>query len=369
MSGLDSAILSEELIEYTKENSKVFPEDFRQDVDDQLVAQIGADAVVVWELGGKIFLRKHTFMADAETATRVKDEIIKLGGPEDCIQKINDDLLQVVELQLAKVEVASGYNPERHLYAIDGKIYVEDDYVWCEIPDELSGDATNDGSKKVFYAEADDQEEFEDEALASSFARESTIVPRGQTFWLNFYDEQTKKTDLIKYEPLVVNNFDLDNPVLRVEVAYRNALCEIESRPTCGWMVLLHDGHFYVPVESIEDPINRETFYYTKIYNSYPIAITSERVTSLVYAEIFNQTFSIGIRYRSGYCANWRQLFFEYLLPPDYLDQITDFYKVTDKPYGTTLPKERFSDYDGFKFHYSDEGEDDDDEFDQGRKV
>ena len=326
----------EKLIEYTKDNAHKFPEDFRLEIDDALIARTGADSKIAWELGGKIFLRQTNI---------TEDEMM---------------------LELACAEINSGYNAENHLYAIDGRIYVEDDYVWCDLgKDSHQGVSATECTNLVY---SDDEEEHDDEepdvgtendSLYSSIKDLVDMCNRDEVFWVNYYDNQTKQSDMVKFEPLVVNNFDLENPLLKVEKAYRDALCEIESYPSCGWIILLHDGHFYVPVESIEDPVNHDIFYYVKIFNSYPVAITSGRMAVTVYAEIFNSSYSIGIRYRPGYCINWRQFFFEYFLSGDYLDQIPDFYKVTDKPYGSPERQNHFSDYDGFKYHSQDDDEDD----------
>ena len=333
------------LVEYNKQNAEHFPADFRQNVDDYLIIETGADASILWQLGGRITI------------------LLTINGEN-------------VTLELHTFEIASGYNAELGLYVLGGKVYVEDDYDWNEIPD-LMMDAYaqtvySDSIDEAYYEdgetytdeddEDDESDDGYDEADNPPPVAEKSATPYGMNgaFPVNYFKESYRDVT-ISYEPLVVNNFNLDHPILKVEEAYRNALCEIESYPTCGYIVLFHGGHFYIPVESIEDPVNRDVFYFIKIFNSYPVAVTSGRISVLASAEIFNQTYNVGIRFRPGYCVNWRKLFIEHLLPDNYLDMIPDLYSVTDKPYGSP-EYEDFDDYDGFKLREQDDDFDDSDD-------
>ena len=337
-----------ELIEYTKENAVMFPLDFRQGVDDQLVATTGADSAIIWEMNGsKIYLTK-TYSEDGES----------------------------VAVELAYALIMPGYNAKRHLYALDGKIYVEDDYVWISLA-RAYPDSNPENYRTVYASEAvesgdnDEDDEGDEEPKAESEpTKVSYAQPGGGPAWINFFEEDYVGENCAPYEPLVVNNFNADGPILKVERAYFNALSEVEEYSEPGFIVLLHDGHYYVPVESFEDPVNRENYYFTKLFNSFPVGVESGRAVGAVSVEIFGSHFSIGIRYRKGYSVNWNKFLLEYLLPADYLDQIQDLYKVTDRPLDGTRKKEGLSDYDGFLLQYYDKDTgDEDSEDDDGKQI
>ncbi|MBR3263927.1 hypothetical protein IKF94_01690 [Candidatus Saccharibacteria bacterium] len=352
-----------EVIEYTKENAHTLPLEFRQEIDEMLILHSGADAPIVWEMGGKVYLRKYTYEEDDS----------------------------IVNYQLGGLMIVPGYNKKHHLYAYDNKIYVEDDYIWRTLSDSREEKQTDFRSVclnpntniNAFIAEAagftDENHDLEEEELdLDDIAEPVTNASSKNPMWINFEPEKYN-TEYVTYEPLAVDKFDIDNPLCKVEVAYRNALCEAESRPDCGWVILLHDGHFYVPVEDIEDPVNRDVFHFIKIFNSYPVGYASPRATTVICAEIFDESFSIGVRYRKGYSVNWRKFFFEHFLPKDYLDHIMNFYDVSDKPY--SMRDNHLADYDGFMLRYTgndDEGlrdyeveidEDDNDDGDDDDKI
>ena len=334
-----------ELMEYTKENAELFPLDFRLGVDDQLIATTGADATIIWEMNdSKIYFSK-TYSEDG------KD----------------------VAIELAYALIMPGYNAKHHLYALDGRIYVEDDYVWLSLA-RAYPDSNPENYRTVYASEPESGVGNDEDDEGSEAASEPTKVSYAQSgggpAWINFFEEDYAGKDGAPYEPLVVNNFNADNPILKVERAYFNALSEVEEYLEPGFIVLLHDGHYYVPVESFEDPINRENYYFTKLFNSFPVGVESGRAMGAVSLEIFGSHFSIGIRYRKGYSVNWNKFLLEYLLPADYLDQIQDLYKVTDRPFDEVKKKPGISDYDGFKLQYydkniEDDTDDDDDEDDE----
>lgn len=294
---------SKKIIEYNEANVKLFSADFVQEMDNYLILQTGTDTSILWKLGAKIVLQMNVISENS------------------------------ANIELATLEIPSGYNAELGLYVLDGKVYVEDDYCWSEIPDQMI----------------------------------NLILGQdiGGEFMVNYYEEYYRQSQ-VTFEPLIVNSFNLNDPVLKVEEAYRNAVCETESYQTCGWIILFHDGHFYLPVESIDDPVNHDTFYFVKVFNSYPVSLTSSRISVVARAELFNRTHYIGIRFRSGYCINWRKLFVSQILPADYLNNIPDLYTITDKPYGLELDEGRGTDYDGFRLREQDDDLDDfDDDFDE----
>ena len=376
MADFIARLKDENIVEYTKSLARKLPKKFRRHIDDQLTARTGADACVIWDMGGKIYLTK----------TLVSEE--------------------TVALELAGAVIYPGYSQERQLYALDGKIYVEDDYVWTELPDmngsagdgdlydaiaaviaeyagiqsagsasEVTGgdsaDETNDGADDETDNDADDDEKAADDAsyeneLATTYLSEEDAASKNaEVFWLNFFTEDQSFGENAKFEPLIVDSFDLKNPVLKIEVAYRNALCEAASYPSCGWIVLMHGGHFYVPVESIYDPVNRETYYFVKIINSYPTNMYASNFYTAVQADVFAQCYSIPIRYRAGYCINWRRYFFENVLPDNYLDAIPDFYSFADQIFN---PDSESLGYDGLdcEFHEDIDDYEADDASDEG---
>ena len=327
----------EHIVEFTKDMVDKVPKEFQEGLDNYLTMTTGADSSIVWAMNGRIFI--------------------------EMIQADNGEF----DYRMAGAGIPPGYNEEHHLYAVNSRIYVEDDYAWAPLPD-----FSDDGYARTVYSDVDlgDEEAFDDEGevLSSNgkplpgLAKEADGSAKNGSFMLNFEPDIWDFGDDIKLEPLVVNNFDLDNPVLKVEIAYRNALCEIESYPTCGWITLMHNGHFYVPVESVDDPVNHEMYYYYKVFNSYPTSVTSTRIRSIVMLELFNISFELAVRYRPGYCINWRKYFKDQLLPDNYVDQIPDLYSLSDKPYGTET-KNGHLNYDGIECDLHEDGdiEEDDD--------
>ena len=354
------------VFEYTMALADCNSKGLREYVDNTVEMLIGADTSIVWAMGGKIFLEE------------TKDENGNLG------------------YGVAYVAIYPGYNAERHLYAYDAKIYVEDDYVWCKIPDirdvctvaktvySDQGQHGQDGGAAAADAdEPDDPEEDDgtDKEGKSAIdggpvqstdytavnARKDSVnafdidaeefARNGGMFLLNF-ENYRLDTGYFKYEPLVVNDFNLDNPVRKVEIAYKNALSEIESNPGCGFMILLHDGHFYIPVESIEDPVNRDVYYYIKVFNSYGTGIGSPRAYATAVADVFDTPYEIAFRYRAGYSIKWREYILKHILPSDYIDQIYDYYSVADKPLNNSEKKEDSGGYDGLDCEFYNDGDD-----------
>ena len=335
------------MFEYNEKLAALLSEELRQAIDDQLVITIGADSPVIWAMNGKIYLR----------------EVYADDGRE-------------IGIQLAYAAVMPGYNAERHLYSLDSRIYVEDDYVWLPVP-KLIPDG-DDSMMNVRYADStmsqsnsdedEDDDEIEDDldtiASALGVSTAATNSGDGNYFQANIFKEDLGNPVLINYEPLTVNNFDLEHPILGVEQAYRNAMCEIESFDTPGYIVLMHNGHFYIPVESFEDPVNHEVYHIVKIFNSFPCSVDSGRLYNIAAIELFGQNFGTGLCFRRGYSINWQEFFFDYLLPPNYQDNIADLYKYTDKPYGSTSNQSKMHDYDGFRLIHDDDCGDDEDKDD-----
>lgn len=346
----DEKSVNGNLFEYTEKIAALFPEKLRQAIDDQLVSTIGADSPIIWAMDGKIYLRK----------------MYSENGEE-------------LGMQLAYAAIMPGYNAERRLYSLDSKIYVEDDYVWLPVPKYASEEDDTMVSKG--YAETmasrsdsdEDNDETEEDldAIANDLGISSTStseeISSGNYFQANVFKEELGGSTLINYEPLTVNSFNLDSPILGVEKAYRNAMCEIESFDTPGYIVLMHNGHFYIPVETFEDPVNHDIYHVVKIFNSFPCSVDSARLYNIAAIELFGKNFGAGFCFRPGFSINWQDFFFGYLLPPNYQDSIANLYQYADKPYGAIGNYLKRSDYDGFIMLPGDDDceEDDDSEDDE----
>ncbi|MBQ3271477.1 hypothetical protein IJH10_02635 [Candidatus Saccharibacteria bacterium] len=327
----DKKSVNGNLFEYTEKIAALFPEKLRQAIDDQLVLTIGADSPIIWAMDGKIYLNK-VYSADGEE----------------------------IGMQLAYTAVMPGYNAERHLYSLDSKIYVEDDYVWLPapklVPDEadalINAGYADDMESRSDSDEEDDEIEEDLNAIANDLGIDPTDMGEGdgngKYFQANVFKEDFSKSALVNYEPLTVNSFNLDCPILGVEKAYRNAMCEIESFDTPGYIVLMHNGHFYIPVETFEDPVNHDIYHVVKIFNSFPCSAESARLYNIAAIELFGQNFGVGFCFRPGFSINWHDFIFGYLLPPNYQDSIANLYQYADKPYGAIGNHLKRSDYDGF---------------------
>ena len=329
----DEKSVNGNLFEYTEKIAALFPEELRQAIDDQLVSTIGADSPIIWAMGGKIYLNK-VYSEDGEE----------------------------IGMQLAYAAVMPGYNAERHLYSLDSKIYVEDDYVWLPapklVPDEADALISGAYADSMAVQSDSDEDDDDDETKKDldTIANDFGICPadmsedngNGKYFQANVFKEELGGPALINYEPLTVNSFNLDSPILGVEKAYRNAMCEIESFDTPGYIVLMHNGHFYIPVETFEDPVNHDIYHVVKIFNSFPCSVESARLYNIAAIELFGQNFGAGFCYRPGFSINWHDFFFGYLLPPNYQDSIANLYQYADKPYGAIGNYLKRSDYDGF---------------------
>lgn len=324
-----SAFSGDDIVEYTEDIASKVPEEFRANVDEQLVVTTGADSCILWKMRAKIFI-KAVPLSDGE-----------------------------IEYRMAGAAIPPGYSEEAHMYSIHSRVYVEDDYAWTPLPPFCGREICT----ETVYTDSDMEDGFDDDIDCESddvmpkIAKETDGKVKDDFFMLNFQESDWDLGNTIKLEPLIVESFDLDNPVLKLEIAYRNAICEIESYPTCGWIVLMHGGHFYVPVEVIDDPVNHEKYYYYKIFNSYPTGITSARIQSIATLELFGASYEVALRYRPGYSINWRRYFLDQLLPDDYESQIPDLYSLSDKPYGETTGKKMG--YDGIECEYYEDDDSD----------
>ncbi|MBP3899753.1 hypothetical protein J6D24_03070 [Candidatus Saccharibacteria bacterium] len=372
MSEDNGLIIREEIFDYTEENSNEVDEIYRQEIDEALILAIDADAAIVWRVGGKIQLLKKTYQASNELAEKVRETALSLGCSEDSIKNIDGNLLELSTYELYRAEINAGYYEDAGLYVISNRIYTEDDYVWMEIPGRKAEDAQS------IYADSqptvDDLDIFDDldNEEAGEYVRENYVMTQAapsvgdEPFLLNVYEEGFRLGKHIKAEPLVVNKINIDEPVLDVEIAYRNALCEASTKATCGWMILLHKGHFYIPVETFEDTINHETCYLAKIFNSYPVSPSSNRADARIGIELYGVLLVVaGIRYRKGYSVNWRKYIFDYALPKNFLENMPQFMDYVDGPFGLEKDTGMNMPYDGFIMKCDDEDEEDSSEDDE----
>lgn len=357
--------IREEIVEYTKENANEVDEATRREIDGALILAIDADSTIIWRLGGRILLRKATWRASSESAEKVREVAKNLGCDENAVKNIDGNFLELSVYELYRAEIKAGYYEDAGLYAINGRIYVEDDYVWFDIAAEGTGGAKivyADPNDREFEAEAVDYDEIDDEEMKECIR--DNYVPQfipptsSEPYLLNRYEKDFRLGSRIIAEPLDVKSFNIKEPVLDLEIAYRNALCEASTKPTCGWMILLHKGHFYIPVETYEDKINHETCYLTKIFNSYPVSPNSYRAEIRIGIDLFGAYIAItGIRYRQGYSVNWNKYIFEYALPKNFLDNMPQFMDYVDKPFGQEKDVGMKMSFDGFTLQCDDTDE------------